>query len=180
MAVGFARPDVADLAFHLFDRSVHPELFASHAERRLLLDEFDVTIRIGDAGHLLQMCSGGRTFSEVATTHNQPLPFHKRFFEKRMRGSHEKSVQLDGGIGYHVSFQVEQLEPETFLNYQQELRVDSNKAEVCYEFPSANRIVPGALSYVTVDAWSRNLLVHAFHTFPDNCAVVKTQSLFEV
>jgi hypothetical protein len=25
-----------------------------------------------------------------------------------------------------------------------------------------------------------SLLVHAFHTFPDNRAVVKTQSLFEV
>lgn len=180
MTVGFARPDVSDLAFHLFDRSVHPELFESFAQRELILGEFALTMRIGDAGHMLQVHAGGRTLCEIATTHSRPLPQHKRFFERRMRGSLEKSVELDEGVCYHVSFHVDQLEPEVFLACQQELLIDSTKAELAHRFPAANRIVPGALSFLTADTWSRNLLVHTIHTFPDNHAIVKTQSLFEV
>jgi hypothetical protein len=179
MAVGFARPDVSGLVFHVFDRSVHPELFVSYAQRELLLDEFALSIHIGDAGHMLQVRSQGRTVSEVATTTSHPLPTGNRFFERRMRGSLDTSLELKG-LRYYVSYQVDQLEPEVFLNYQDELCLDARKAELAYHFPTGNRFCPGPLSYVTADAWSRNLLVHTFHTFPDNQAVVKTQSLFEI
>jgi hypothetical protein len=35
------------------------------------------------------------------------------------------------------------------------------------------------ISLVTVDAVRGGVAVQAFHTFPDECAVVKTQSLIE-
>ena len=37
----------------------------------------------------------------------------------------------------------------------------------------------GAVSWVNVETRARSLLVQAFHTFPDDLAIVKTQSLFE-
>jgi hypothetical protein len=33
---------------------------------------------------------------------------------------------------------------------------------------------------VQTDVWTHSLLIHAFHTFPEDCAIVKTQSLFEL
>jgi len=38
----------------------------------------------------------------------------------------------------------------------------------------------GALSYINFEARNRSLLVQAFHTFPDDYAVVKSQSLFQL
>ena len=38
----------------------------------------------------------------------------------------------------------------------------------------------GALSYIHLEARNRSLMVQAFHTFPDDYAIVKSQSIFEV
>ena len=38
----------------------------------------------------------------------------------------------------------------------------------------------GALSYINLETRNRSLLVQAFHTFPDDYAIVKSQSLYEV
>ena len=37
-----------------------------------------------------------------------------------------------------------------------------------------------ALSYINIESRNRSLLVQAFHTFPDDYAIVKSQSRFEV
>ena len=41
------------------------------------------------------------------------------------------------------------------------------------------RMALGARSYINVETRSRSMLVQAFHTFPDDYAIVKSQSLFE-
>ena len=38
----------------------------------------------------------------------------------------------------------------------------------------------GALSYIYVETRNRSVQVQAFHTFPDDYAIVKSQSLFEL
>jgi hypothetical protein len=35
------------------------------------------------------------------------------------------------------------------------------------------------LTHIHVEARVKGLSIHAFHTFPDECAIVRTQSLFE-
>ena len=37
----------------------------------------------------------------------------------------------------------------------------------------------GAISWIDVETRPRSLIVHAFHTFPDDMAIVKSQSVFE-
>jgi hypothetical protein len=66
-----------------------------------------------------------------------------------------------------------------YLRVHEELRADCAKADLAYEFPSPNRFSPGALSLVSAAVTRTSVLLHAFHTFPDHCAVVKTQTLVE-
>jgi hypothetical protein len=47
-------------------------------------------------------------------------------------------------------------------------------------FDASGRMALGAISYIYAETRSRSLLVQAFHTFPDDCAVVKCQSVFEL
>ena len=45
---------------------------------------------------------------------------------------------------------------------------------------ASGRMAMGALSYIHVETRSRRLLVQAFHTFPDDYAIVKSQSVFQL
>ena len=49
-----------------------------------------------------------------------------------------------------------------------------------HRFDSSGRMALGALSYINFEARNRSLLVQAFHTFPDDYAIVKSQSLFQL
>ncbi len=68
MSVDFARPDVANLVFHLFGRSVHPELFTVYAKAELRHQNYAAIIRICDAGHILSFRHKEQVLSEVTTT----------------------------------------------------------------------------------------------------------------
>lgn len=180
MSVGFARPDVSNLVFHLYGRSVHPELFQVHAQSEIEQADYSVAIQICDAGHVIAFRHGAQIVSELTATRKQPLPQQKKILEKRIRGCRDESLRLEPGIAYHSSYQLEQLDSEVFLALNDELLLDCRRAEVVHRFPAGNRLAPEPLSLIKADVWPRSLLIHAFHTFPENCAIVKTQSLFEI
>ncbi|MBT4868242.1 MAG: DUF2617 family protein [Planctomycetaceae bacterium] len=180
MNVDFARPSVSDLVFQAYGRTVHPELFQVHAELQVWQEEYKADIRICDAGHTVDFHRNGQCVTEVTATSTQPLPQRKRFLDRKLRGSRDESFRLENGLKYHVSYQLEQLDPEVYQEIHEELLVDTKTADVSHCFPAGNRLSPGPLSLIRVDVGARSLLIHAFHTFPDALAVVKTQSLFEL
>ncbi len=79
-----------------------------------------------------------------------------------------------------VGVQLEKVPPEVFWNYQNELFHDGETEGLLYRFDSSGRVALGALSYINIETRIRTLRVQAFHTFPDDCAIVKTQSVFEI
>ncbi len=79
------------------------------------------------------------------------------------------------GITWHAIV----LEPEQFAHVHAELMADGERKGLVFHGPTHNRIGLSPLGAVIVTALPRALSVHAFHTFPDECAVVKTQSLIE-
>jgi hypothetical protein len=67
-----------------------------------------------------------------------------------------------------------------FWTFQQELALDGERKGMLHRFDSSGRMALGALSYINVETRNRSLLIQAFHTFPDDYAIVKSQSLFEI
>ena len=57
---------------------------------------------------------------------------------------------------------------------------DSETQGMLFRFNSSGRFALGAISYINIETRIRTLRVQAFHTFPDDCAIVKTQSVFEI
>jgi hypothetical protein len=82
-------------------------------------------------------------------------------------------------VKYEVESQVEVLEPEQFAHLHAELVADGERKGLVYHCPRGNRIGLSPLGVVIVEALPRCLSVTAFHTFPDEYAVLKTQSLIE-
>lgn len=180
MTVQVARPDVADMMFLVFDRSVHPELFSTVQSQRIDHAEFTARMRICPTGHVIDFDAGSFPITEVATTRQQPLPNHKRACSRRLVGQRDQTIEFESGVRYHGCYQLERLDPEIFMNVHEELTQDMATASLSHAFTAPTRFSPSPVSVMQTDVTTSALLIHTYHTFPDNCAVVKTQSLFEL
>ncbi len=174
------RPKVAELAFQLYGRSLHPELFEVHRTRDVERGGYRAKIDITSAGHVITWRYGGLTLTEVAASAQHPLPRKRRLLSYSLRGERTDRVECRGGVTYQVSFQLEPVAPEVFWTFQQELTHDGERQGMLHTFESSGRMAMGALSYINVETRNRSMLIQAFHTFPDDYAIVKSQSLFEL
>ena len=179
-AVLSVRPKIAELVFQLYGRSLHPELFEVYSERTVCRGDYEASIKITSTGHLVCWRYHGLILTEVATSAHQPLPQKRRLINHRLAGERNERVKCNGGVSYQVSLQLETVEPEVFWTFQPELCHDGERQGMLHRFDSSGRMALGALSYVNVETRNRSLFVQAFHTFPDDYAVVKTQSLYEI
>jgi len=179
MTVKFARPDVATLMLRVYDSALHPEFFDCHALSVLECGPLRLNLRLCSAGHLLSLKHRKRALTEAITEKNQSLPDGRRVLEQKVRGCRTRSVALSNGLRYNIGCQLETLAPELFLKVHEELQSDCARADLAHEFPSPNRFSPGALSVISASVTRNSVMLHAYHTFPDHCAVIKTQTLVE-
>jgi hypothetical protein len=120
------------------------------------------------------------TLTEVACSAQHPLPQKRRLLAYKLKGERGDRIECRGGVKYQVNFQLEPVSPEVFWMFQQELTADGERQGLLHTFDSSGRMRLGALSYINVETRNRSMLVQAFHTFPDDYAIVKSQSLFEL
>ncbi|MDP7019210.1 MAG: DUF2617 family protein [Pirellulaceae bacterium] len=175
-----ARPKVAELAFQVYGRSLHPELFQVYKTRTVERGGYRAQIDITSAGHVVTWRYEGITLTEVAASAQHPLPQKRRLMSYRLRGERQDSIECRGGVKYQMNFQLEPMEAEVFWTFQEELAQDAETKGLMHSFNSSGRMQLGALSYIHVETRNRTLLLQAFHTFPDDYAIVKVQSLFQL
>ena len=72
------RPKVAELVFQLYGRALHPELFEVHSTRTVKRGDYEATVNITSAGHVVTWRYQGLTLTEVATSAHHPLPQKRR------------------------------------------------------------------------------------------------------
>ncbi len=173
------RPKVAELVFQLYGRNLHPELFQVYTSRSVKRGDYEAVVSITSAGHVVTWRYQGITLTEVAASAQHPLPQKRRLLSCRLRGERSDGVDCRGGARYRMSFQLETVAPQVFWTFQEELSLDSVKNGLLHRFDSSGRMALGAMSYINVETRNRSLSVQAFHTFPDDYAIVKSQSLFE-
>ncbi len=174
------RPKVAELVFQVYGRPLHPELFEVFQTRTVQRGEYWAKIDITSAGHVVTWRYAGLTLTEVATSAQHPLPERRRLLSYRLKEQRSDRVECRGGVSYQVSFQLEQAEPDVFWTFQEELSRDGERQGLFHKFDASGRIALGAISYINVESRNRSFLVQAFHTFPDDHAIVKSQSLFQI
>ena len=175
-----ARPKVAELTFQLYGRPLHPELFEVHKSRRVERGGYCAKIDVTSAGHVVTWTCQGTTLTEVAASAQHPLPTRRRLLCHNLRGERNERVECRGGLVYQVSFHLETVDPEVFWTFQEELARDGERQGLLHIFAPSGRMALGALSYIHVETRNRCMLVQAFHTFPDDYAIVKSQSLFQL
>lgn len=179
MTVGYARPDVTDMVLRVFERSVHPELIDTLAVQTIKVGRHCATVRLSSHGHVLEFRTRKTVITEVATTRHAPLPVNHRMIDRRLIGY--RTHMIDGlGVRYHCSYQLEAIPLEVYLQLHREMEHDARSATLATVTPGSSPASPECISMLKCDVLKEGLVVHAFHTFPDNAAVLRTQTLFEL
>jgi hypothetical protein len=179
-AVISVRPKIAELVFQLYGRALHPELFEVYNSQTVSRGDYQAVVSITGTGHVVSWRHQGLTLTEVATAAHHPLPQRRRLFSQRLKGERSDRVQCRGGATYDVTFALESVEPDTFWTFHKELALDGSGHGIVHRFDASGRMALGAISYINVESRDRSLRVQAFHTFPDDYAIVKSQSLFQL
>jgi hypothetical protein len=174
------RPRVADLLFRMYDRPLHPELVETLAVRQVRRSGSVLTVRMTPTGHVLEWVKGPACVTEVTTTAGHELPESGRRLSHRFQpGEQQGRCVVGGGVSYQVSLQAEVLPPEVYLHVHEELVADGARRGMLFHFRPHHRLGLTPLGFIAVEALPSGLAVAAFHTFPDEFTVIKTQSLIE-
>lgn len=179
MGVPLVRPRVAEVVFRLYDRPLHPELFDVLAARTVERDGYTLAVRLTPTGHLLNWTEGRIHLSELTASADMELPESGRRLAHHFDGGQRGRIDLAGGVRYQVGSQLEHLAREQFIHLHEELAADGARKGLVFHCKSGNRLGLSPLGVVIVQAVSSGLSVSAFHTFPDELAFIKTQSLIE-
>jgi hypothetical protein len=173
------RPRVRDIEFHLYGRSIHPELLEILHARTVETGEFRITLGITTAGHVLAFEAGEILLTEITSARQQPLPQAGQLLCVHHIGSRSEPVLAGGDWRYHTTSEREDLSPALFEMIEQEIVQGSRKGGLLYRWPNAR---PGELrpcSYLSLQASTGVLSITALHTFPREHTILKTISLLE-
>ncbi|MCE9530614.1 MAG: DUF2617 family protein [Planctomycetes bacterium] len=173
------RPRVRNMVFCMYTRPLHPELFETLASKRVEREDYTLTIRITPSGHVLTWVTPDLYLAEIIAGDDQSLPRMGKLFRHRFQGERTGTLSPRSGIRYQTGSQLEILPEDIFTSLHDELLVDGTKRGLLYHQRPHHRLALCPLDYVTVEAWKGTISINTFHTFPDECAIVKTQSLIE-
>jgi hypothetical protein len=178
------RPLVRELVFQAYTRPLHPELFQIRARERVQKLGHDVTVQLTATGHTVIWHADGRFLTEVLTAADILLPTN-RLFEYRLQpgsGPIHRDVPPRGeqpGFCYQACFHTEVLDGPEFRRVHDEIEADARKRGMLVRLPQKRTKTCPPLGFIVIEGHPACLLIHAFHTFPDERTVVKSQSLIE-
>ena len=177
MDISTVRPKVAQLTFQLLGRSVHPELFQIYKTHRVERNNYTARIDITADGHVISWTANNSTLTEIASSMHQLVPQGRKIFAIPLRDSGSDTIACRN-LSYKYEYQLERVPSEMFWMIQQQLGEAGKHHELIQFFDSSGRIAIGGLSFIHVDTRQKSMHVQAIHTFPDDLALVKTESTF--
>jgi hypothetical protein len=171
---------VSDLVYRVYNAPVHVEFFSFAAKFLVRAGDWQAEIGLCADGHVVTFRHGKRTLVEVISSASRELPEGRVVRHRKLRGNRTERCDADGGLVYQCCLQVERLEPQVYHRLHEELLTDSARLRVACRFSDGNRLGPSPLSLMRIEEQPTSLLIHAFHSFPVDLAVVKAQTLIEL
>ena len=179
MGVSHGCSRVADLMFQVFSRSVHPDWFSVRGHLRIVQEGWEADLRVIEGGHAVAFRGRSARLTEVLTGPATQLPEPGLLFHSTIRHERTATLRPNAAIEYQTCFEVERVDPEVFSHLTEEMTLDASPNRLFHRFSRRNRMDPAPISHIRFEARARGLTIHAFHTFPEERAIVRTQSLFE-
>jgi hypothetical protein len=180
MGVESGQTRVSDLTYQVYARALHPDWFETHAFKRLAQSGWRADLRIINGGHVLVWSAGSACLSEVLCTRGLELPETGLLHRSSVRHERSTSLGLNARVAYHSCVEAERVEPEVFAHLNDELLLDASRGGLFHQARTPNRLVVPTLRLLKVDINRTYLSIHATHTFPEDRAIVRVESLIDL
>lgn len=170
---------VASLRYRLYSRPVHPELFDIYHDHQIASDRYQAQVWVTGCTHTIGFFCGRNSLVEVITDAETALPTRGLEIQMPFRG--EKSYECTRApISYMMNFQVESMSPMVYAQTHHELARQGSRKGMFVPFPMwmSNGLTP--FTFIDYQVAADSLHVFAFHAFPEDLTMVKTQSIFEL
>jgi hypothetical protein len=181
LELGQTQQRVADLKFVLYRRPLHPELFRIHQSRHLERPAYQADVWVMGLSHVVTVQSNGRCVTEATSDDVEVLPQNGLVTSFQFRGERDHLETFDDGMRYILSTQVERMNQNLFhASHRDLVRYASTRGMLITfdDWTDRDDLVP--FTFIDFEARDRELHVQAFHAFPEDYTLVKTQSIFEV
>lgn len=169
-----------DLHLFLYDRPLHPELFRHFADYRIRQGRYHADIWITGLSHVVTITMGHRSMSELVSNDNEVLPSRGVLTRFRMKGERDAERRTADGWHYMVSSQIETMAEPLYKSVHNDLVRHAAKRGWYYAYEQWAEGGLDPFTYIDYEARDREFHVHAFHAFPQERTLVKTQSIFEL
>lgn len=181
MELGQALQRVTDLKLVLYRRPIHPELFHIHQSRHLERLAYQADIWIMGLSHVVTVQAAGRCVTEVTADDIEVLPQNGMVTSFQFRGERDHLETFDDGMRYILSTQVERMSQNLFHASHRDLLNYAATRGMMVRFDDwaeNGALVP--FTFIDFEARDKELHVQAFHAFPADYTILKTQSIIEV
>ena len=168
--------------FNIFRRPLHPELFDICRGQRFFQGDYEVNIWITGCSHVVSVHNDGHSLCESVCNHEQMLP--ARGLVRRMPFKGNRKYQCKWGdqkFIYMMSFLAEKMSESVYRKTHLDLVRIARKRGIYVPFQqevASNSLAP--FSFIDYEAHWEELHVYAFHAFPEQKTILKSQSLFSM
>lgn len=170
---------VSELTFSLYQRPLHPELFTIFSRRHLKTELYETMIWATGGSHVVSVFCDDVCLCELIAMPDQPLPRRGLIERFNFRGQRTHQCTLSRGLSYMTDFQVEKMSPNLYRQSHYDLERFARNRGMFVTFPEWSVTGLEPFSYIDFEARRNELHIHAFHAFPDQLTMIKTQSLFD-
>ncbi len=169
-----------DLHLFLYDRPLHPELFRHYADYRVRQGRYHADVWITGLSHVITVTMGHRSMSELLSDDNEVLPTRGVLTRFRMKGERDAERRTTDNWHYMVSSQIEIMSEPLYKSVHKDLIRHAARRGWYYAYDQWADGDLAPFTYIDHEARDREFHVHAFHAFPQERTLVKTQSIFEL
>lgn len=181
MERGQLKNRVDDLHLYLYERALHPELFEIHRVARVQQRRYQAEIWLLNLSHVVTFQTLKGHVTELVFPPGELLPKAGLATSFRFRGERDHHQTLATGVTYILSTQVERMTTQVFPSSYRELARHAQRKGLS-AFPNGEEDVENGspFSYVDFEPRDHEFHVYAFHVFPSDLTILKTQSIFEL
>lgn len=180
MERGQTKQRVEELLFCLYQRPIHPELFHIHSVKRLRQSRYTAEIWVIGLGHVVIVQTGKQILTELVCEDNELLPKGGLSTSFRFRGERDHTQSFNDGLMYILSTQVERMTQQLFPATHRDYVHYAKNRGLFVSFDDWNHDGLAPFTFIDFDARDHELHIHAFHAFPEEQTLLKTQSIFEI
>lgn len=175
-----ARVKAADLRLHVFDRSIHPELYDVVRRVELRGEHWSADLVITSQGHVIAFRAGGETLTEVFAPAGAALPrIGARASVAIRRDAGEELRRDEGAIRYAASLRVATHPPAEYRRAAGALIQDDpmERIKVFFDLAGEDDLTPFAL--MDFRRWPSGITVASVHACPAELAIIQIETRIE-